>query len=233
MHEGSEPITFFKELAKRHKIYIVCGSFLRKDGNKYFNTSYLLDRNGQIIPHYDKNNLWIPERKYITPGTKLPVVKTPIGTIGLVICWDLAFPEVFQSLTRQGADVVCCPSYWTAEDSGKLVRKYPKVTAEVNMVDALCPARAMENNLLLVYANGAKNADIFLKTKKLHLSQIGHSQICTPIYGTVEKMSNNSEGYVIFKYDRHIAADGERNYKLREDKAKPQSSVSILTQIRP
>lgn len=219
MTEDSEPIAFFKALAAKHKVYIACGSFLRKDGSSYFNTSYLIDKKGKIILQYDKNNLWHPERRYITPGTELPIVKTSIGTIGIAICWDLAFPEVFQKLACRGADIICLPSYWTTEDSGSLIKKYPGVSIEAHMVDTLCPARATENNLLLIYANGAQRADVFLKTKKLQLKQLGHSQICAPIYGTARKITGNNEGYIIYKYDRHIAKNAEQNYKLRKDKA--------------
>lgn len=217
LDENSEAIIFFKKLAQKHKIYIVCGSFIKMRDNKYYHTSLLIDRKGEVILEYEKNNLWIPERNYLTSGSELPVVKTDIGTMGLTICWDLAFPETFRQLAKQGADIICCPSYWTKEDSGLLGRRQPGVPTEVNMVDTLCPARAIENEMMVIYANGAKKADIFLRTKKIGLNQIGHSQICIPLYGTVEKMDNNEEGFVYYSYDRKIAKDAEDNYKLRED----------------
>lgn len=221
----SGAIVFFQKLARKHRVYIVCGSFIRKKHEGYFNTSLLIDRKGNIILEYEKNNLWIPERQYLTPGTSVPVVKTSIGTIGIVICWDLAFPEVFQELALQGADIVCCPSYWTREDSGFLMRKYPGANAETTMVDTLCPARALENEFLLIYANGAKAAEIFLQTTKITEAQIGHSQICAPLYGTVSKIEHNQEGAIHYTYDRHLGHDAENRYYLRRDRQ--QSLVDI------
>lgn len=216
----SEAILFFRELAQKHRVYIVCGSFIRKEQEGYFNTSLLMDREGNIVLEYEKNNLWIPERRYLTPGTSVPVVKTSIGTIGVVICWDLAFPEVFQELALQGADIVCCPSYWTREDSGFLMKKYPDVNAEVTMVDTLCPARALENEFLLIYANGANTAEIFLQTTKITQEQIGHTQICAPVYGTVSKLEHNQEGVIYYNYDRHLGLNAENRYYLRRDRQK-------------
>jgi hypothetical protein len=64
--------------------------------------------------------------------------------------------------------------------------------------------------------NDAKKADIFLKTKKISLNQIGRSQICIPLYGTVEKINNNEEVFIRYIYDRKIGKDAEDTYRLRE-----------------
>ena len=216
----SKTIVFFQKLARKHRVYIVCGSFIRKKKEGYFNTSLLINREGDIVLEYEKNNLWTPERRYLTAGTSVSAVKTSIGTIGIVICWDLAFPEVFQELALQGVDIVCCPSYWTREDSGSLLKKYPDASAEATMVDALCPARALENECLVIYANGANKAEIFLRTTKITETQIGHTQICAPLYGTVSKLANNKEGVIYYNYDRHLGRDAENRYHLRKDKQK-------------
>ena len=217
LDENSEAISFLRNLARQYNTYIVPGSFINHKGGKYYNTAVLIDNKGKIILEYDKNNLWLPERTYLTPGTALPVVKTSIGTIGLAVCWDLAYPEVFQALAGQGADIICLPSYWTREDGGPLTRKYPNIQSEVNMVDALCPARAIETNALVIYANGAKKGEVYLKTKKIALNQIGHSQICAPLEGVVKKMPNNDEGFISYTYDKKIGRDAESRYLLRRD----------------
>lgn len=215
-NEDSQAIRFIKDLANRYKVYIVCGSFIKKKGDKYFNTSILINDRGKVILEYEKNNLWIPERRYLTSGSKVSVVKTPLGKIGIIICWDLAFPEVTRSLAKQGVDIICCPSYWTIDDGGSLVKKYGKQT-ESTFVNTLCPARAIENEALVIYANGAGEAKVTLKTKTWKSDQIGQSQICVPVLGTVVKISDNSEGYVVYEYDREIAKNAEHNYKIRED----------------
>lgn len=220
LHKTDYAVNFFADLAKEHSVFIVCGSFISKEGDAYLNKSLLIDRDGKIVLEYKKNNLWIDERSYLSKGNELPVVKTSIGTIGITICWDLAFPETFQQLALKGADIICCPSYWTREDGGPLVKKYPDIPAEINMVDVLCPARAIENETLVIYANGAKKAKVHLKTRVFVGTQIGHSQICAPLVGTVRKLNHNEEGHIHYVYDRHFGLDAERRYKLRDDRLK-------------
>jgi len=214
--EKSKAIKFLKTLALTHKIYIVCGSFIKSKNSNYYNTSLLINDHGCVVLEYEKINLWIPERSYLTPGTKAKVVKTPLGKIGILICWDLAFPETARSLAKQGADIICCPSYWTVDDGGSLVKKYGKQT-ESTFVNTVCPSRAIENEVLFIYANGAGEAKVPLKTKTWTSKQIGQTQICAPVLGTEVKISDNSEGYIMYEYDFQITKNAERNYRIRKD----------------
>lgn len=214
----SDPaIQHFQQLARQHQLHIVCGSFIQKVGEQHYNTSLLIDDTGEIILEYHKNHPWTTERSYITPGNDAPVVHTKLGVIGLMICWDLAFPEVARQLTKQGADIICCPSYWAVEDAGKLLEKYPGSNPEAVMVDTLCPARAIENQALVIFANGAGDAALYLNDKLVADTQLGHSQICTPVQGTVTKLEHNREGFVVYSYDPQLAADAEANYLIRQD----------------
>lgn len=214
-NENSFSIKRFKELAIKFNTYIVCGSFTKKVKDKYFNTSLLISNKGKIILEYKKNNLWIPEKPYLTKGNSIGVVKTPIGTIGIIICWDLAFPKMCQKLAEMGADIICCPSYWTVDDGKFLHKKYGLLT-ENTFVNTLCPARAIENEVLFIYANGAGEAKMPLKNKIWKSQQIGQTQICIPLFGTVARINDNSEGFILYEYDRQIAKDAERNYKIKE-----------------
>lgn len=215
-NEESDSILEFQNIARKYNTYIVCGSIIEKIKNKYFNTSFLINNKGKVILEYRKNNLWHPERPYLTPDNTIKVVNTTIGRIGIIICWDLAFPDVCQQLAKQKVDIICCPSYWTVEDGKKLTEKYG-APSETSMVNTLCPARAIENEVLFVYANGAGKAEVNLKTKIWKGKQIGQTQICTPVFGTVKRMNNNSEGFIIYKYNRDLAKDAEDNYKIRKD----------------
>jgi len=215
-NESSEAIKFFQKLSVKHHCYLVCGSFIEKINNSYFNTSLLINNKGKIILRYQKNNLWIPERRYLTPGKNIEVVKTPIGTIGIIICWDLAFPEITKKLTKLGVEIICCPSYWTVDDGGILTKKYNKFS-EKTFVNAVCPARAIENEALFIYANGAGEAKLSLKTKMWKSQQIGQTQICSPVLGTVAKINDNAEGFVVYQYHKQIAKDAESVYKIRKD----------------
>ncbi len=214
--EESDSIQAFQHIAKKYKTHIVCGSVIKKTENKYFNASFLINDKGRIILEYRKNNLWHPERRYITPGNQIQVVQTSIGKIGIIICWDLAFPEICQRLAKQKVDIICCPSYWIEYDERMLTKKYG-VPSGISFVNTLCPARAMENEALFIYANGAGKADIKLKTKMLKDKQIGQTQICTPVFGTVARINDNSEGFITYEYNRDLAKDVEKTYKIRKD----------------
>lgn len=209
-NENSNSIKFFKNLALKYNTHIVCGSFIEKIDNAFFNTSLLIDNEGKVVLKYQKNNLWIPERQYLTPGNNIKVVKTAIGTIGIIICWDLAFPEISRKVTKLGADIICCPSYWTVDDG----------PSENLFVNTLCLARAIENEVLFIYANGAGEAKVSLKTKMWKSQQIGQTQICSPILGTVTKIDDNKEGFIVYRYDRQVSIDAEKAYKIRESLSK-------------
>src|SRR6266566_7801006 len=146
-------VKHFQQLASKYYIDIVPGSIIEGDGTGLYNTTYYIDSNGEIRGRYRKVNLWLPERSYITPGNDTSVFDTRIGNVGLIICWDLMFPEMFRAMVRQDVEFVICPSYWCYEDAGEGMKH--DANAEIKLVNALCVTRAFENELILVYANAA------------------------------------------------------------------------------
>lgn len=222
--ENSDSIKFFRKLAVEYKTYIVCGSIVRKVEDKYFNSSFLIDDKGKIVLEYRKNNLWISERKYLQHGEEISCVETPFGKIGIIICWDLTFPEASRKLVKKGADIICCPSYWTVDQTGILERHISG--NEKIFINSICPARAIENEVLFIYANGAGEARYSLKKKTWEGELIGQSQICAPILGTVARIEDNSEGSVTYTYDKQIAEDAEKIFKIRRDLRNRLKSLS-------
>jgi predicted amidohydrolase len=69
---------------------------------------YFIDHHGAITGKYIKKNLWGPERNHLTGSGRdvHEVFDTPIGKVGLLICWDLAFPEAFRELIANGAKIM-------------------------------------------------------------------------------------------------------------------------------
>lgn len=97
--------------AKEKNAYIVAG-IAEREGHALFNTAVLLGPGG-FIGKYRKNHLWYEEKLFFTPGDMgLPVYETPIGRIGMLICWDNWFPETYRILALQGADIVCTAANW-------------------------------------------------------------------------------------------------------------------------
>ena len=97
------------EMAKRNKLYIVAG-LCEMDGKTMYNTAVLIDREGKVAGKYRKTTIPMGEADAgIAPGTELPVFDTDFGRIGLMICWDLTFPEVARGLSAKGAEVLLMP----------------------------------------------------------------------------------------------------------------------------
>jgi len=100
---------FLGQLAARHKCYVVAGIYER-DGKVIYNTSVLLDRAGTLVGRYRK--VCLPREEVeagITPGTTYPVFDTDFGRIGMMICWDLSYPEVARRLAANGAEIIFMP----------------------------------------------------------------------------------------------------------------------------
>jgi beta-ureidopropionase len=114
-----ETIRTMSRLAKKHNTYIVCPIFRDVDGKRY-NSAILLDRSGNPICIYDKVYPYHEEFKLDPPvevGTEVPVIDTDFGRIGMVICFDVNFPEVWKRLADQGAELVIWVSAYSAGTS--------------------------------------------------------------------------------------------------------------------
>jgi predicted amidohydrolase len=97
--------------------HLVVGGFpeLGEDGNLY-NSAAILDRDG-IIAVYRKVHLWDKEKLVFTPGAEAPpVIDTPVGRIGVLICYDLEFPEMTRGIALGGADLIAAPTNWPYEE---------------------------------------------------------------------------------------------------------------------
>jgi len=100
--------------AKEYAVYIIGGSFFEKRDEGNFNTSLLFDRNGDIIGSYSKVHLFdalgIKESDTTTGGKDIPIFQLDFGTIGITICYDLRFPELYRTLALKGVDIIFVPS---------------------------------------------------------------------------------------------------------------------------
>lgn len=104
----------FCDLAVKYNLDVVPGTLIEKDPEDglVYNTAYYIDRSGEILLSYRKVHLWHPERKYLTKG------ESGYGTctnrfgieVGLCVCWDIAFPEVFREMAlKQNAQLIIAP----------------------------------------------------------------------------------------------------------------------------
>jgi N-carbamoylputrescine amidase len=98
-------------LARARGIHIVAG-ITERDGDALFNAAVVLGPDG-YVGTYRKMHLWDAENLFFEPGNLgFPVFRTPIGRIGVAICYDGWFPETFRLQALQGADLICVPTNW-------------------------------------------------------------------------------------------------------------------------
>ena len=139
---GEKVQRLFGTLAREAHVNIVAGSAATVRGEKVFNTAYVFDREGACVAAYDKTHLFTPmgEHEYFTPGDHLCTFTLDGVKCGLIICYDLRFPELTRSLVLQGADLLFVPAEWPA----------------VRMLhwQTLNRARAIENQIFLACCNG-------------------------------------------------------------------------------
>ena len=117
----------FRGKAREHGVVILVGSQLIRDGERIFNRSFLLGRDGEIIARYDKLHMFDIELKngesyleseMIAAGDKAIVVATEWGQLGLSICYDLRFGALYRTLAQVGAEFITIPAAFT-QTTGK------------------------------------------------------------------------------------------------------------------
>lgn len=127
--------------AREHAVFLHCGSLIERRGDALLNTSVVFDRNGTEVARYSKMHLFdvrLPdgtvysESKAIAPGHEPATFDCEGMTVGLSICYDLRFPELFRSLADRGAHLFVVPAAFT-------------VATGINHWEPLMRARAIEN----------------------------------------------------------------------------------------
>jgi len=187
---------FLCGLAAELGVILVGGSFLERtdDGSRSYNTSILVDPSGTIRGRYRKMHLFdvdLPGRVTVresdarVPGAEVVTVATDIGTIGMSICYDLRFPELFRRLAVAGATIVTIPSAFTAH------------TGAAHW-EPLLRARAIENQVYVIAPNQTG-------TSPHGFRDHGHSMIVDP-WGTVVARAGGAEEVVLAEIDaEHLA----------------------------
>jgi predicted amidohydrolase len=115
----AEPVTgasvgFYRELSQRFGAVVVAGFAERSDGDRPYNSLVVVD-GPEVLAVYRKTHLWGTEKLVFAVGAEpAPVVRTRVGQIGAMICYDLEFPEMVRDVSLRGAQLVVAPSNWPA-----------------------------------------------------------------------------------------------------------------------
>ena len=114
-HRDGATLTRLAEAARDRGLVLVAGFPELGDDGGLYNSAVLIDPTG-VRAVYRKVHLWDRETEIFTPGEEPPpVVDTPAGRVGVVICYDLEFPEWVRLAALDGAEIVCAPTNWPAE----------------------------------------------------------------------------------------------------------------------
>lgn len=158
--EDGPSLTRMKTLAKELTVFILA-PILFSTPSGVENSAFLIDDNGTILGHYSKTHPVGDEQKYLHRGNEYPVFDTKLGKIGIVICYDVCFPETVRLLTLAGAELVLVPAAWRAS-------YYFKEWWDLNLA-----CRALDDLVYIAAVNrcGLSGEEIFA----------GKSQIVSPV----------------------------------------------------
>lgn len=216
----------YQALARELNISIVPGTICEshptatpgEEKKELRNMTYFISAGtGVLAGSYQKKNLWHPERPHLSPGRHAPHTAfdtplvlgdgaTPVRA-GLLVCWDLAFPEAFRALVADGAQVVFIPSFWTLTDMDEVGRALNPDCERV-FLDSAVVCRAFENTAAVVFCNKG-----------------GCSQVAMPIQGRLRVLGEgdsrelglDEDGVSYVEVDLDVLRIAEDNYKVRED----------------
>ena len=192
-------VAHFREAAARHGLWLLLGSIherIADNAQRVHNTSVLIDAVGNVAGVYRKLRLFdvdlpdltIRESETILPGDEQPpVVDTPIGRVGLTICFDVRYPDLYQRLRRQGAELVFVPSNFT-------------VPTGAAHWEPLLRARAIENQFYVA-------APAQVGARSGAATSYGHSALVDP-WGVVTAMAPDKPTLLVGDIDldhvRHV-----------------------------
>lgn len=211
--EGEGPIQFFlAEQAARHRLWLVGGTIpLRTAGDtrRVRAACLLFDDRGQRVARYDKVHLFdvqvvgskerYAESATIEPGERYVFAETPLGRLGLAVCYDLRFPEQFRALMERGMEILVLPAAFTAATG-------------LAHWETLLRARAIENQCYVIAsAQGGRHAN----GRETH----GDSLIIDP-WGAILDRLPHGPGVVLAEFDRERLENVRRQFPVLEHRVR-------------
>ncbi|MSN96386.1 hypothetical protein F1B92_04185 [Campylobacter sp. FMV-PI01] len=170
---GGDVIKRLQNLAKKYNTNIISGSVITQEQSKLFNTTFAIDRDGQILAKYKKIHLYNycggNEGALISAGDQKRVVEFDFAKVGLGICFDIRYPNFFKDLAKNGAEIFVLPTAWIMEN--KIFNDENLLKFERDIFNHMAQIRAFDNACFMVVSNQAKDVNS-------KISSIGCSMIC-------------------------------------------------------
>ncbi|MGM0561136.1 MAG: carbon-nitrogen hydrolase family protein [Pseudomonadota bacterium] len=195
------------EKARQYGMYIA-GSMYEEAGSNYFNTIPLITPEGEVVGKYRKTHLFdapnrtdippgIMESKKVKAGDNLNVYQTGLGKVGLSVCSDLRFPEIYREMALKGSEILVCASAF--------------LSPRYDHWEFFLRARATENQCFVI-ASGQYGTE-----PKSGLGFVGRSMIVDP-WGTVVATASDREECVTAHIDRTFIQEVKRRYPLMDQR---------------
>lgn len=199
--DGGKNYTALSEAAAKNKIYLVAGSMPEEDEGRIYNTSYVFDRNGKLLAKHRKMHLFdcdIPEVNFfesdtLSAGNQVTTFETEYGTFGLMICFDIRFPELSRLMVDKGAKFIVVPAAFN-------------MTSGPAWWEIMFRARATDNQ---VYMFGCSPA----RDEKASYTAWGHSIVVDP-FGKVLAQLDEKEATLYYDVDVKSVDDFRNRYKI-------------------
>jgi len=184
-------------LAEELGVNIVAGSVANMRGEKVYNTVCVFDRGGKCVAEYNKVHLFTPmlEQKFFTPGDSVNIFDIDGVLCGIMICYDLRFPELSRTLALSGAEVLFIVSQWPKE--------------RIAHLQVLTAARAIENQSFVVCCNSCGEAE---KTK------YGGSSLIIDPWGKVLASAGEEQEIILAKCEISEVEDIRKKINVFSDR---------------
>lgn len=203
MRDLAEPlegrsITKMRALARELQVHIVAPIMLSVGTGIVENAAVFIDDEGELLGTYSKTHLVGDEQLYLKRGTQYPVFRTKFGNIGILICYDICFPETAAILVNQGADLILCPAAWR---DGSYFKEWLDIDAK---------ARAIDNTAFVALVN---------RVGTLPNSPFcGGSQVVSPIGQVLCQCSKDREEILYQDIDMTLVLETRKNNTILIDR---------------
>ena len=189
-------VTGLKRLARKHEIAVI-GSFRETGSPRPRNTAIAIDRTGTILAMYSKIHLFAPglEDRAFSPGTELATFTLEGVRIGLAICYDLRFPDLFRLYRMQGVHAVIVPAAW------------PK--SRLKHWELFIQSRAAENQMYIAGVN---------TTGTNPVDRYEGSSLTADPYGTIVAQAGSNQELLYYEIDPLIAEQARMNFPVENDR---------------
>lgn len=207
--ENGESVEAMSRWARENGIILVGGTVPEKAGDKLYNTCFVFNEHGEVIAKHRKMHLFdvdieggicFKESKNFAAGDEITVFDTSYGKMGVIVCFDMRFPELVRTMAKRGAEVVFCPAQFN-------------MTTGPRHWELTIRARAMDNEIYFVGASAARY-------EGFDYEAWGHSTVAGP-FGMVEATCDESEQILYCDLDLNEVDSVRRQLptflNLRED----------------